>query len=214
MQCDLRDTTQIAAALTAFGSDWDVLAYVAGLPGNRPDADVLKVNYHGARLMIDGLLPSMRPGGAVVVVASTAAVGWENNRDTLDSLLAATDSASVDRWRGDQDPSMAYYTSKQAIVLYAKQIAAQAWRRHGIRVNTVSPGPIETPILPDFETLMGKEMLDSVRAAVGRHGTVNDIVPAIAFLTSHDARWINGQDLQVDAGFTVSMFHDVAAESS
>lgn len=52
---------------------------------------------------------------------------------------------------------------------------------------------------------MGKDLLDNVRDAVGRHGTVGDIVPVIDFLGSDQSRWINGQDIQVDGGFMSSM---------
>jgi NAD(P)-dependent dehydrogenase (short-subunit alcohol dehydrogenase family) len=77
--------------------------------------------------------------------------------------------------------------------------------KYGVRINTVSPGPIETPILPDFEKCMGREVLDMVRSTVGRYGTVDDVVPIISFLGSSEARWINGQDIQVDAGFVSSI---------
>ncbi len=74
-----------------------------------------------------------------------------------------------------------------------------------MRVNTVSPGPVETPILSDFEQTMGKDVLDMCRATVGRHASVDDIVPVISFLGSPEARWITGQDIQADAGFINSM---------
>jgi NAD(P)-dependent dehydrogenase (short-subunit alcohol dehydrogenase family) len=64
---------------------------------------------------------------------------------------------------------------------------------------------VTTPILSDFEQTMGKDILDMCRATVGRHATVDDIVPVIAFLGSPEARWINGADIQVDAGFIASM---------
>ena len=62
-----------------------------------------------------------------------------------------------------------------------------------------------TPILSDFEQTMGKDVLDMCRATVGRHASVDDIVPVISFLGSPEARWITGQDIQVDAGFVNSM---------
>ena len=81
-----------------------------------------------------------------------------------------------------------YSSSKQAVIAYVKRIAGPAWAKYGVRVNTVSPGPVETPILADFEQTMGRDVLDLVRSTVGRHGTVDDIVPVIAFLGSPDAR--------------------------
>ncbi|RDH79484.1 SDR family NAD(P)-dependent oxidoreductase [Mycolicibacterium moriokaense] len=204
--CDLRDRDDIAGLLGRIGPDWDMLAHVAGVPGTAPAADVLTVNYLGMRSMVEGMLPLMRRGGSVVAVASTAALGWDQRLDVLADLLDLTDAAAVEQWQAGQDPDYPVYsTSKQAVIAYSKRIAGQAWSKYGVRVNTVSPGPVETPILSDFEQTMGKDVLDMVRSTVGRHGTVEDIVPVIAFLGSPEARWINGQDIHVDAGFIASM---------
>jgi NAD(P)-dependent dehydrogenase (short-subunit alcohol dehydrogenase family) len=206
LQCDLRDASSIRALLDQIGAGWHMLAHVAGIPGTAPAVDVLTVNYLGMRLMTEGMLPLLRQGGSVVAVASTAALGWDQRIDTLAGLLDATDAAAVEEWQAAQDPNYPVYSSsKQAVILYAKRLAGPALAKYGVRINTVSPGPVETPILADFEQTMGKEVLDMCRATVGRHATVNDVVPVIAFLGSSEARWINGHDIHVDAGFISSM---------
>jgi NAD(P)-dependent dehydrogenase (short-subunit alcohol dehydrogenase family) len=206
LQCDLRDAASINALLAEIGSGWDMLAHVAGVPGTAPAADVLKVNYLGMRLMTEGMLPLLREGGSVVAVASTAALGWDQRLEILAGLLELTDAEAVEKWQADQDPNYPVYsTSKQAVILYSKRLAGPAWTKYGVRINTVSPGPVETPILSDFEQTMGKEVLDMCRATVGRHASVDDIVPAVSFLGSPDARWITGQDIQVDGGFISAM---------
>jgi NAD(P)-dependent dehydrogenase (short-subunit alcohol dehydrogenase family) len=145
-------------------------------------------------------------GGSVVAVASTAALGWEQRVEILDGLLQLTDANAVEKWQAAQDPDYPVYsTSKQALILYAKRLAAPAFTKYGVRINVVSPGPVETPILADFEQTMGKEVLDVCRSTVGRHATVDDVVPVIAFLGSPEAGWITGQDLIVDGGFVNSM---------
>ena len=208
IQCDLRDAASIKELLDQIESGWDMLAHVAGVPGTAPALDVLKVNYLGMRLMTEGMLPLLRQGGSVVAVASTAALGWEHRVDILAGLLDATDADAVEEWQAGQDPNYPVYTtSKQAVILYSKRLAGPAWRKYGVRINTVSPGPVETPILADFERSMGKEVLDMVRSTVGRHGTVDDVVPVISFLGSQAAQWINGQDIHVDAGFVTSLSH-------
>ena len=204
--CDLRDADSIAELIARLDNGWDMLAHVAGVPGTAPPRDVLTVNYLGMRLMTEGMLPLLRRGGAVVAVASIAGIGWEQRLDDLTELLDATDAESVEKWQARQDPDFPVYTSsKQAVLLYAKRLAGPALAKYGVRVNTVSPGPVETPILADFERSMGKDVLDILRTTYGRHGTVDDIVPAIAFLGSDAAQWINGQDLHVDSGFISSM---------
>ncbi|MGW6117947.1 SDR family oxidoreductase [Nocardia sp. NPDC055165] len=205
-QCDLRDASAVAALLGRIGPDWDLLAHVAGVPGTAPDLDVLKVNYLGMRRMVEGMLPRLRRGGAVVTVASTAAIGWQERLADLSGLLDADNDEMLESWWATQDPTYpAYVTSKQAAVIYTKRLTSTAWQKYGVRLNTVSPGPTLTPILPDFETAFGKGAMDHLATTVGRHATVEDIVPAIAFLGSPEARWIAGQDLQVDGGFMGSM---------
>lgn len=205
-RCDLRDPASIAALLADAGDGWDLLAHVAGVPGTAPAEDVLAVNYLGLRRTVEGFLPLLRTGGSVVTVASVAALGWQQRIPELEGLLAATDEAAVRAWQAGQDPAYPVYsTSKQAAVLYAKRLAAAAWQKYGVRVNSVSPGPTETPILGDFETSMGKDVLDAVKATVGRHATAADIVPVIAFLGSPAAGWVNGQDIHVDGGFVAPM---------
>jgi NAD(P)-dependent dehydrogenase (short-subunit alcohol dehydrogenase family) len=205
-RCDLRDAASIDALLGEIGPGWDMLAHVAGIPGTAPAADVLRVNYLGMRLMTEGMLPLLTQGGSVVAVASTAALGWDQRTETLAGLLELTDAEAVENWQAGQDPTYPVYsTSKQAVILYAKRLAGPAWTKYGVRINTVSPGPVETPILSDFEQTMGKDVLDMCRATVGRHARVDDIAPVVAFLGSPEARWITGQDIQVDAGFITSM---------
>lgn len=205
-QCDLRDAGDIHALLDDLQPEWDLFAYVAGVPGTAPADDVLLVNYLGMRLMVEGMLPRMRRGAAIVTVASTAAVGWDQRTDALAGLLDARDADQVRHWQATQDPQYPVYsTSKQAAIIYSRRLAGVAWRTRGVRVNTISPGPVQTPILGEFEKSMGKEALDMARDAVGRHGTVDDIVPVIDFLGSPRARWINGQDIHVDGGFITSL---------
>jgi NAD(P)-dependent dehydrogenase (short-subunit alcohol dehydrogenase family) len=206
LQCDLRDAASISAVLGQISFGWDMLAHVAGVPGTASAADVLKVNYLGMRLMTEGMLPLLHDGGSVVAFASTATLGWDQRLATLAGLLVLTDAEDVEQWQADQDPNYPVYsTSKQAVILYSKRLAGPAWTKYGVRANTVSPGPVETPILSDFEQTMGKDVLDMCRATVGRHASVDDIVPVISFLGSPEACWITGQDIQADAGFINSM---------
>jgi NAD(P)-dependent dehydrogenase (short-subunit alcohol dehydrogenase family) len=71
------------------------------------------------------------------------------------------------------------------------------------------PGPVETPILVDFEESMGKDTLDGVKELLGRHATPDDIADAVLFLASDESRWINGHALVVDGGITGAVFSGV-----
>jgi NAD(P)-dependent dehydrogenase (short-subunit alcohol dehydrogenase family) len=95
----------------------------------------------------------------------------------------------------------AYNFSKEVTTVYAMSTALMAAQK-GFRINAVLPGPVETPILADFEDTMGKDTLDGLKALLGRHATPDDIAGAIVFLASDAARWINGHALVVDGGAT------------
>ena len=73
----------------------------------------------------------------------------------------------------------------------------------GIRVNTVSAGPIDTDSLRRFSTF--DQMKDaSIRYAPGRRmGRPDDVADVVAFLCTEGARWIYGQTLVVDGGFSL-----------
>ena len=68
-----------------------------------------------------------------------------------------------------------------------------------MRVNAVSPGPIETPIIDDFRTSMGPSV-DGAADIVGRLGRAEEVAAAVAFLLSPAASWVNGVDLELDGG--------------
>jgi NAD(P)-dependent dehydrogenase (short-subunit alcohol dehydrogenase family) len=84
-----------------------------------------------------------------------------------------------------------------------------AMAQMGFRINAVLPGPVETPILVDFEETMGKDTLDGIKELLGRHATPDDIANAVLFLASGAASWINGHPLVVDGGLTGAVLSGV-----
>jgi NAD(P)-dependent dehydrogenase (short-subunit alcohol dehydrogenase family) len=100
--------------------------------------------------------------------------------------------------------------SKELLLLWTARAAHQPlFKARGIRVNAVSPGPVETPILGEFRAVLGDARVDSDIARVGRSGTPADVAPAILFLCSDGARWINGANLPVDGGLEASVNAEV-----
>src|ERR1700736_6501661 len=73
LACDLADESSIAACVEAIEGPVDGVAHVAGIAGTAEPAQVLKVNYLGARRFIETLSPKIVQGGSVVAVASLAA---------------------------------------------------------------------------------------------------------------------------------------------
>ncbi|MFB3903750.1 MAG: SDR family NAD(P)-dependent oxidoreductase [Acidobacteriota bacterium] len=93
----------------------------------------------------------------------------------------------------------AYSTAKAAISTLTRAIAKE-FSPHGIRVNCVSPGTIDTNYHRTFST---PAMLDSIAAAtpLGRLGTAREVAEVILFLCSSRSNFIQGQTIEVNGGF-------------
>ncbi len=213
---DLANPDSIDEALDALEGEWDGVAHVAGIPGTAPAEKVIAVNFLGMRRFVTGIAGRIKRGGGLVIVASTAGAAWSLRLAQNEGLLAAPGLAEGLAWYAEnaEEGYPAYSVSKEVTVAFAKQFSAYAWREYGVRVNTVSPGPVETAILADFEESMGKDVLDTVASMVGRHAQPADIAPVIAFLLSPDAGWLIGQDIQADGGFLAGISAGAAAAAT
>jgi NAD(P)-dependent dehydrogenase (short-subunit alcohol dehydrogenase family) len=195
---DLADPAAVDKLLADVGPV-DGLANVAGVPGTAPADLVLRVNFLAARRIAQALAARMAPGGSVVNVASLAARRPGVDDATADRLCAAPD-ADVLAFAAAEglDGSAAYDLSKKLLVAHTTVLSAES-QASGVRVCSVSPGPIETPIIGDFRTSMGASV-DAAAELVGRHGTAAEVAAVVAFLLSAEASWVNGIDLPVDGG--------------
>lgn len=197
---DLADPQSIDAAVTQLEGTFDALINVAGVPGTAPAATVIAVNVLAVRHLTEVLIGRLRDGGSVVVVSSIAGFGWPARMPAIQALLATDGYAEGARWFADNPQAgNAYNFSKEVATVYTMAKALEFAQR-GLRINAVLPGPVETPILADFEETMGKDTLDGAKALLGRHATPEDIAGAVAYLISTDAGWVNGQTLAVDGG--------------
>lgn len=96
-------------------------------------------------------------------------------------------------------PGGAYSPSKAAALMLAKQLAVE-WGPDGIRVNTVSPGMIVTPMTQVVYDDAAARAQREARVPVRRIGEPDDIAAAVAYLVSPGAAYVNGADLVVDGG--------------
>ncbi|MEU7812235.1 coniferyl-alcohol dehydrogenase [Pseudonocardia sp. NPDC049154] len=203
VEVDLADPASIDAALAQIDGEFDVLANVAGIPGTLPGELVFKVNFLGMRHLVESIFTRLRTGGSIVIVSSTAGFQWPERVDLLKDLLGAETFEDGVKWFAEHAPSgNAYNFSKEAATFYTLAMGGAVRDINELRINAVLPGPVETPILADFEQSMGKDTLDGVKAFLGRHATVDDIAPAIVFLASRDSRWINGTSIIADGGIS------------
>jgi NAD(P)-dependent dehydrogenase (short-subunit alcohol dehydrogenase family) len=94
-----------------------------------------------------------------------------------------------------------YATSKAGLIMYTRAAALQ-FGRHGVRVNTVSPGLIHRDGIEEAWPEGVKRWMDAV--PLGRMGENEDVADAVLFLASPASRWITGANLVVDGGVTAT----------
>jgi len=158
----------------------DALINAAGVIRYAPIIDVddeewdfvLGVNQTGTWLSIRAVAPHLRDGGSIVNVSS----GWG---------LTAGEVAA------------AYHASKGAIHGITKH-AAQSLAPRGIRVNTVVPGWIETPLTDAQDPEINAAVVRSI--PLGHGGKPRDVAFACLFLVSDESRFVTGSDLLVEGG--------------
>jgi len=135
------------------------------------------VNVKGAYFLIKHAVPVIPDGGAIILTASVAGAN------------------------GGLGGSSVYGSTKAALRSFGRTIAKELLPR-GIRVNTISPGPIVTPILDKGMTLVQKDNFiegAKTRIPLGRTGTAAEVAAAALYLAA-DATYTTGAELFVDGG--------------
>jgi len=183
---DLDDVQALARTLKTRAGRIDVLFVNAGIARFLPIESVTPqafdeqfgVNVRGAYFTIQQILPLMGSGGAIVLTTSVAA----------DLGMAST---SI------------YSATKAALSSLARTLANELAPR-GIRVNEVSPGPIETPIFGKIG--LTAEQVDGMSALVPlkRLGTAEEVARAALFLASADSSFLLGAKVRIDGGLALN----------
>ena len=185
----------------------------AEFPGAFVQADLsTAVNVFGVRDLTRALLPKLILGGMVVNLASNVASGWTERREQIVAFTSVENRETALDLAG-ADPEVtgnSYRFSKECVRWLSLEAAASSLGR--ARVVSVSPGPVQTPILEDFKMDHGRDKVEGAVALLGRAGQPDDIAQAIGFLVSPEAAWINGTDVCVDGG--LSAHRAVAASLS
>ncbi len=183
----LPDLDRVYATIEAEKGHIDIVVANAGILEHAPIAQVTEahfdrvfaVNVKGLVFTVQKALPLMPDGGTIILMSSTVA----NKGLGRSGVYAAT---------------------KAAIRSFARNWIVDLKDRK-IRVNVISPGPIETPGLTGAapDQAAASAMLDRMATQIplGRVGTPDEIAQAAVFLASDAASFINGADIQVDGGW-------------
>lgn len=140
--------------------------------------ELLAINLKGPWLMTRAALRAMIPAGRGGAIVNTS------------SFLSTAATVGTS----------GYSASKAGLDAMIRAIALEAGP-HGIRVNNINPGVIDTPMLRAHGEAIIPPL--AARAALGRVGTPEDIADVAVWLCTDEARFITGQSLLVDGGFTI-----------
>jgi NAD(P)-dependent dehydrogenase (short-subunit alcohol dehydrogenase family) len=190
VRCDVADVATIDACMAEVREKFgriDVLFVNAGIGAFAPVRDVTvelwdqinAVNARGCFFAVQKALPLMGRGGSVVLTGSIGAVM--------------------------PIPGNAIYAASKAALRAVARILGVELLADGIRVNMVSPGPTETPLInrnigmSEAEVKALREMMIS-NIPMHRMGEPEEVARAVLFLASDEASFINGVDLCVDGG--------------
>ncbi|WP_435197462.1 SDR family NAD(P)-dependent oxidoreductase [Natronomonas sp. EA1] len=187
VECDVSDPDDIRAAvdatIDAYGS-LDVMVNNAGVERQLPIGDVteedyawlmdinLKGVYFGSQAAID-VMREQSEGGAIINMSSIAGI------------------------RGLENSSL-YCTSKGGVTNLTRELAVEQGP-HGIRVNALNPGFIETAM-----TVEDGDTADGIlsQTPLGRAGQPEEVADAALFLASEESSFVTGHNLVMDGGFT------------
>jgi NAD(P)-dependent dehydrogenase (short-subunit alcohol dehydrogenase family) len=179
----------IEAAFTAMDRAWggvDVAHANAGMSANKPSLELTETEWHavldlnltGVFLTAQAAARRMVAAGAGVILATSSIYG----------ITAGANRA-------------AYTATKGAVSNLVRTLASE-WGPHGVRVNAIAPGYVQTDMM---ETLVQQGLLDRqallARTTLRRLGRPADIAAMACFLGSPAAAWINGAIMSVDGGW-------------
>lgn len=183
------DVTDLAAteSLVAAHGPFDILVNSAGLARHSPALDttaqdydaVTNLNVRGAyfltRAVARGLFAAQKPGSLINISSQMAHVG------------------GIDR--------AVYCATKHAVEGFTKSMAIE-WGRAGIRVNTICPTFIRTPLAEQTLAIPARRQWIEEKIKLGRVGEVEDIMGAVVFLASAASLLVTGSSLLIDGGWT------------
>ena len=202
IQADLSAPSAIDAAVSQLPPQVDALCNIAGVPGTADGDLVARVNYLGLRHLTEQVIDRMPAGGAIVNIASALGAEWQQRLELHRDLANVQGYENTQAWLRDHPvpQETCYQYFKEALLVWTF-VQSQRWfLERSVRMNCVSPGPVFTPILGDFVTMLGQDLVERNANRMKRPAYADEVAPVVAFLMSDASRWVSGVNIPVDGG--------------
>ncbi|HCX81474.1 MAG: 3-alpha-hydroxysteroid dehydrogenase [Curvibacter sp. RIFCSPHIGHO2_12_FULL_63_18] len=202
VKADLSTVAGIDAAVAQLPTQIDALCNIAGVPGTADGELLARVNYLGLRHLTEQVLPRIRRGGGIVNVASILGAEWPQRLEAHKALAATHGFDAGAQWLQSHPVPQAtcYQYFKEALIVW-NAVQSQEWfLKTGVRMNCVAPGPVFTPILGDFVTMLGADRVQADAHRMARPAFPDEVAEVITWLCSDAARWVSGVNIPVDGG--------------
>jgi NAD(P)-dependent dehydrogenase (short-subunit alcohol dehydrogenase family) len=212
-QCDLSDFDQVRAVAAGLAdvAPIDFLFPCAGLPPHVKGAFYcMRVNYIGARLFVETLLPSLRDGAGIALISSDAAMGWQRNLQQSMEMLAIADPDEAYAWC-EADPENrvrdGYTSSKEMLVVWVQNKAVELGNTRRIRLNAIGPCPTKTAFVDQSKEIMTDEFIAAWPfPSLGRMATAEEQAWPLILINSALCGAVTGSFLYTDQGFASGVF--------
>lgn len=206
IETNLANRAAIDATVSQIDGPIHALFNNAGVADTSQREIVLAVNLLAPIYLTNALLPKIAEGGSVTTTASIAGMAWQQRLAEHLELLAIDGWDEKLTWLDGRDLGTAPYGfTKESMQVWTMREATRL-RQHGIRINSICPAPIDTPLVKDFfETLGEAGMNFSIQHAGGRMVSAREVALLLAFFGSSSASFVSGQNIDIDNGLRASL---------
>ncbi|ALG83244.1 SDR family NAD(P)-dependent oxidoreductase [Gordonia phthalatica] len=198
--CDVRDEEQVKSLVEQTVATYGALHVMvpnAGIGDFSPIVELdLKTWRHLMSVNLDGVFLSIRYAAPAIIASGGG---------TIVNVASVTALAGT--------PLIGTYSASKAAVVNLTKTAAIELRAHGVRVNAVLPGFIETQLVTaqvqGFEEKLGLPeggFAGMIAQGQGRFGTVDEVAKAVLFLAGEDSSFCNGSGVVLDGGLNAGLF--------